>query len=260
MRIALPLLLSLCACDPLFDGDDNDDRPYQSPWDTPDELPSDDSRDGDCHALNDRWSGRSGAQINCMDIVPLDRFVADRLTSLWGHQASAICAYDSVQGPIVGMNTRCGPMTGPGAFACPADGNIAYDRPFMADQYNRHGDFAVVTILAHEWGHVLQGATGISYDPSVANIQKELHADCQAGVFAAFETEVGNLDQSDVQEAFRSLCEFGDPMGTQWFDAQAHGSCTDRVNAFRYGFDKAGAALEDLCGPRPLEVMRRVCG
>jgi hypothetical protein len=254
MHTLIPLVLSGCIFSDLAYEPDLDEP-------IPTDLPYvDETRTGDCSALSANWSGQHGATIGCWDLVDLDRFAADRLSGLWIHQAAAVCAYDTTTYEVQGMMTACGPMSGPGAFACPSDGSIAYDRPFFASQYAQHGDFAVVTILAHEWGHINQGVTGISYDPSVPTIARELHADCQAGIFAAVEADAGLLAAGDAEEAFSSLCSAGDPEGTPWFHPSAHGTCAQRVDAFAWGFEEATARLEDVCGPNPLAVMREICG
>src|SRR5215813_4036308 len=42
------------------------------------------------------------------------------------------------------------------ALYVPSMHAIYYDYDFFNEQLRTHGDFAVVTILAHEWGHAMQ--------------------------------------------------------------------------------------------------------
>ena len=217
-------------------------------------------RTGECSTLDDSWGGWSGAAVNCFELTSLDIAAVDELQTLWGLGPQAICAYDSVYGPPFWANTGCGALQGYNAWACPVDQTIAYDRRFFSDQYQGYGDFAVVTILAHEWGHILQSYIGISYDPSVLTIQKELHADCLAGVFTAFQDERDMLDVGDINEAFASICDQGDPQGLAWYDSAAHGTCPDRTVAFSTGYQLALERLDELCGPDPIAVARQICG
>lgn len=283
-RILLALILACFTCaadcwgeDPGGDDDDDweadcwdgedDDHDGRVDCDDPDcfgvqDCGDDDdataeARTGDCAELPARsWSGLSGGSINCLNLQPLDGFVLDQLSTLWGWDASWVCVYDwSLGGYAV---NECGPTPGPGAWACPVDSTIAWDFPFMNNQYVSQGDFAVVTIIAHEYGHLNQGVTGISFDPYVTNVEKELHADCQAGVFAAVQESLGILDGGDLKEAFSSLCAAGG--AEAWYDPSGHGSCTERQGAFDWGHTNGSQALESLCGPDPLSAMRDICG
>ncbi len=121
----------------------------------------------------------------------------------------------------------------------------------METQAATHGDFAVVTVLAHEWGHVNQKALEMREDGATTGL--ELHADCQAGAFAAAEQAVGNLDSGDLTESFSSLCAAADPT-----DAGAHGTCEERSAAFSHGYRGAIAQLPNVCGSDPLAAMQTI--
>jgi predicted metalloprotease len=88
-------------------------------------------------------------------------------------------------------------------------------------------------------------------------LQNEQHADCQAGIFAAVEEAAGNLQMGDPDEAYSSLCDGGDRTG--WFDPNGHGTCQDRVNAFRWGYSNATTHLAEICGPAAQSVMVEIC-
>lgn len=204
---------------------------------------------GDCGELAAlQWSGAQP----CMLLNPYEFFIVGELQTMWRGGPDIICSYDgSVQ-----ISSACGPLATNGAFQCPLDDSIAWDVDFMNSQAAMHGDFAPVTIAAHEWGHRNQAFLGLG----PVNKSLELHADCQAGMFAAVAEHRGLLDMGDVYEAFSSLCMAGDAMGSPWFTPGAHGTCTERVSAFEAGYLGALDSLDLVCGSRPLDVMRDICG
>ncbi|MDP9366506.1 MAG: neutral zinc metallopeptidase, partial [Chloroflexota bacterium] len=95
-----------------------------------------------------------------------------------------------VEAPLA---TACGaldPYGVPAAY-CRIDRTIYYAPLFFADREARFGDFAWVTVLAHEWGHHVQHLLGIEPGPSNAF---ELQADCLAGSYARDAGTRGLLD------------------------------------------------------------------
>jgi predicted metalloprotease len=99
--------------------------------------------------------------------------------------------------------------------------------------------------LAHEWAHAAQQQLGIFDDPRIWNIQKELQADCLAGVYidyAIFESDFITIEPGDIQEAAISRERAGDPEGTPLDHPQAHGNGQQRVDAFYAGFNHGFAA------------------
>jgi uncharacterized protein len=144
------------------------------------------------------------------------------------------------------VQTACGPAVLNNAFYCPRAHGIYYDYNFLQDQLNDDGDFAPVTILAHEWGHLVQGnlnlLTGQFY-----TIQTELQADCFAGAWAKHAADRGLLEEGDLEEGANSLFKAGDDIDLPWFDPGAHGQPEQRVEAFTIGFEQGvdGCTLEE---------------
>lgn len=144
-----------------------------------------------------------------------------------------VVVYDTAK-----VRTRCG--TAPseiGPFYCVKDNTAYFPRDFMADQHDRIGDYAVVVIIAHEWGHAIQAQvdsnTGIS-------IQRELQADCYAGAYSQYALTASKrvvLEDGDIDEATASLFEAGDSGGGSWFDGTAHGDGEQRQAAFNNGLN-----------------------
>lgn len=120
----------------------------------------------------------------------------------------------------------CGPTLMGNASYCRLDHSISYDYYFLEKQWQEHGDFAPVTIIAHEWGHLVQAHFNL-LDYQLA----ELQADCLAGAYAQAAGQWGLLEQGDLEEGAGSLYKAGNP-NTPWFD---HGTPEQRVQAFEYG-------------------------
>jgi predicted metalloprotease len=48
----------------------------------------------------------------------------------------------------------------------------------------------------------------------------------------------GEVSKDDIESALALIEAVGDPTGTNWYDAGAHGSGPDRARSFNYGFDE----------------------
>jgi hypothetical protein len=139
------------------------------------------------------------------------------------------------------IETECGKALLNNAFYCLPEHGIYFHREFMERELKTNGDFAVAFIIAHEWGHLVQGLVGI-LDRKVAGqlftIQTELQADCLAGVWARDADDRRLLERGDIEEGIVALFRVGDPLGTPAFDPRAHGSAGQRIDAFQKGFQQ----------------------
>ena len=142
------------------------------------------------------------------------------------------------------VRTACGPAELENAFYCPASHGIYYDINFLQEQLNTDGDFAPVVILAHEWGHLVQGNLGL-LDGEQFTIQTELQADCFAGAWSAYAGELELLEEGDLDEGANALFKAGDDIDTPWFDPGAHGQPDQRVDAFTQGLENGVDACFD---------------
>lgn len=132
--------------------------------------------------------------------------------------------------------TPCGMATTNNAFYCSASNSIYYDYNFMAQMYSQVGDYAAVSILAHEWGHLVQTQLGIARGGAFS-IQMELQADCFAGAYTQYAERMKELDPGDLDEAGVGLFKGGDPIGMPWFAPSAHGTAMRRISAFLDGYN-----------------------
>jgi predicted metalloprotease len=125
-----------------------------------------------------------------------------------------------------------GPYDNPAAF-CPLDDAVYYSIPLSHDINTTIGDFAWITVLAHEWGHHVQLILGIVPETS---IDRELQADCFAGAYARRALLNGYLQEGDVTEAVVMNIMGGDPVEMEETADGAHGSSDYRVTSFMQGY------------------------
>lgn len=136
------------------------------------------------------------------------------------------------------------------AFYCPLDETIYYSTEIRSILEEEVGDFAWITVIAHEWGHHVQFELGVDVDErsprsaQVYPIQLELQADCLAGAYAQDAEERDWLDPGDIEEALFLTDFAGDESGTHWTDPNAHGTPQQRVRAFERGYDEGIAGCD----------------
>lgn len=129
------------------------------------------------------------------------------------------------------IKTACG-VSGPfNALYCPRDHGIYLNIPFLVRADQRWGDFAAITIMAHEYGHAVQRQLGLSRLNRYL-YQEELQADCFAGVYAQYASRKGLLDANDAREGYYQSYS----SGVAQFNPNTHGTREQRAEAFRLGY------------------------
>ena len=127
------------------------------------------------------------------------------------------------------------------AFYCDEGDFIVYDDallfPDFADEF---GMSVTALVIAHEWGHAIQGPIRNDILYSYVSTTIELQADCFAGAWVADAQRDGvagvRLSDRDVTSALLGLIQLGDMPGNLPDDPAAHGSAFDRVSAFQDGY------------------------
>ena len=146
------------------------------------------------------------------------------------------------------------------AFYAPCLDAIAYDEAVLFPRlHSGYGSIALGVILAHEWGHAVQGRTGdLGRLPSHT---AEMQADCYAGAWlAAFKAHAGTQSLMSGGEDFNALAaivselSFWDIGLDSGGDPESHGSAFDRVSAFMDGRENSApkCALYSTNPPAPV--------
>ena len=97
-------------------------------------------------------------------------------------------------------------------------------------------------MIAHELGHHVQNLRRLLGHGEVGQVQIELQADCLAGAWAQDADRRGLVEVGDVDEALHAAAAIGDDTiqrkttGRVQPETWTHGSSSQRVNAFRKGY------------------------
>ena len=169
-------------------------------------------------------------------LADIDAFWAGELANL-GHDyysAGMVPVTDVVQSSC----GQFGPYDNPAAY-CPVDDTVYYSVPLGQDIQTTVGDYAWITVLAHEWGHHVQVVLGI--EPELT-IDRELQADCFSGAYAQRALQQGFLQEGDISEALMMAILSGDPVEMDEMTEGAHGSGDYRVTSFMEGYFNGSAA------------------
>jgi uncharacterized protein len=127
------------------------------------------------------------------------------------------------------------------AYYCGRDTSISVDREWLAagiDSAPETLGVVPVAILAHEWGHHIQKVSGARF---AGTVQRELEADCYAGLFVSdviLHPGRLTLEPQDPGRILRAFIATGDPgfERDEWFRPGLHGGARDRALAFAAGY------------------------
>jgi uncharacterized protein len=139
-----------------------------------------------------------------------------------------------VSGGYVGTGgPRCaGEPSVPGnAYYCPSGNFLAWDENLMRAGYTQIGDAWVYLVIAHEWGHAIQG----QLPNRLVSQALELQADCLAGAAlqGAADAQLVQIEPGDDQEIAETLQAVADDY--PWTDESSHGDARQRTAAFQQG-------------------------
>ena len=125
---------------------------------------------------------------------------------------------------------------------------IAYDRALLEELSSGYGRFLGPVVMAHEFGHAMQGRFGF-HDRQILD---ETQADCFAGAWTRWVAD-GNAEHvairvPELDDVIRGFLLLRDPVGSDPNDSSAHGSYFDRVSGFYAGFDGGVGECRDAFG------------
>jgi uncharacterized protein len=171
-----------------------------------------------------------------------------------------------------GTQTGCGGASSDvGPFYCPVDQHVYLDPTFFDDMLEgrlgaKGGPFSEAYVLAHEYGHHVQNLTGAlgqvrtQQGPESDAVRLELQADCYAGLWTKFATEVPDesgepyildLTEQDIAAALDAARAVGDDRIQQRSggrvdpDQWTHGSSDQRMRWFRTGLSEGSMSACD---------------
>ncbi|TQN41751.1 putative metalloprotease [Blastococcus colisei] len=190
----------------------------------------------------DRFARNALADLETFWIAAYPEYFDEEYTPLRnGYFSVDSDAIDEGAYPETGIGCEGSPTTpdsvAGNAFYDPACDLIAYDRALLEELAGDYGRFLVPVVMAHEFGHAMQGRFGFSE----RGIQDETQADCLAGAWTAWvaegEAQHVSIRTPELDDVVRGFLLLRDDVGSDPDDTQAHGSYFDRVSAFYEGFD-----------------------
>lgn len=137
---------------------------------------------------------------------------------------------------------------------CPADDTVYIGQEVLWDTYRRYGQAALLSGLAHEYGHAIQADAHVPTPATTdETIRHEDQADCLSGDVIDHLGERGLLTLPDDLAGIRRYLT-----ATASADAPGrdHGTAEERIGAFTLGYDGGLAACSRFYPATPLEVIK----
>jgi predicted metalloprotease len=207
----------------------------------------------------------SNVQIHGDDSDPINKMVMHAIADLeayWGEHYPEL--YQSEFKPIEGGYYAVYPSSGElppcatdpsdisgNAFYCYTQDVVAWDAEgLLPDLSDKFGDFVIPVVMAHEFGHAIQGRSNFT----ARTVTKELQADCFAGAWSkhALDEKIFEVNAAQLDSALAGVLDLRDSPGTSKLDPNAHGSGFDRVGAFQDGYDNGPEKCKDYRDDDPM--------
>ncbi|MCV7155443.1 neutral zinc metallopeptidase [Mycolicibacterium pyrenivorans] len=207
----------------------------------------------------------SGIKIHGDESDPINRMVMQAIADLesyWGKHYPEL--YETEFEPIEGGYYAAYPSSGEvppcatdpsdisgNAFYCYTADVVAWDAEgLLPELSSKYGDFVIPVVMAHEFGHAIQGRSNYT----ARTVTKELQADCFAGAWSkhALDERIFDVNAAQLDSALAGVLDLRDQPGTSKMDPNAHGSGFDRVSAFQDGYDNGPDSCKDYRDDDPM--------
>ncbi len=135
----------------------------------------------------------------------------------------------------------------PNAFYIPSQKAIYIDRRLLDYYTAEFGNFAGVTVLAHEYAHFIQDELGLLVRSTPVRTI-ELQADCLTGSFTGYLRDTGQLGGGEYEIGAKMLYAVGDDQLSPdttvpiWV---AHGTAEERVESYNAGYNGSAQTCFD---------------
>ncbi len=162
------------------------------------------------------------------------------------------------------------------AAYCYLDDTLGWDRRLLLPALrSAYGDMAITMVLAHEYGHAIARAAGITKRRQTPTLVAEQQADCLAGVYLRWVAQGDSprftLSTGDgLNGVLAAMLALRDPLLNpgETVGSNEHGSAFERISAFQFGFtDGAGSCkaiddkeIEQRRGDLPVQLQQNETG
>ncbi|WP_433783278.1 neutral zinc metallopeptidase [Actinomycetospora sp. CA-101289] len=146
----------------------------------------------------------------------------------------------------------CGSVSDENAYEyCSADNTVYIGQDRLWQFYTQQGDAGAAFGIAHEWGHHVQSAAGVTAvaDTRLEGIDAENQADCVAGAFVAHLERGGRLESDDAEDIDATLVAIASAEDDPERD---HGTLDERTDAALLGYTGGLAACNGWFPGNPI--------
>jgi len=202
---------------------------------------------GDVHGTD----GGAADRLATLGVDDVAEFWEKNYSDSFDGSFTAIGDLESYNSESPSSPAICGGETydNPNALFCPPDHLIAWDRGVLVPLGQQFfGDTSIAALLAHEYGHAIQGMAQLVNDDT-STLVSEQQADCLAGTYIRWVAEGKSprfrLSTGDgLNHVLAGVLTLRDPTyvaDDAPYLEQGHGTAIDRISAFQIGFTSGAA-------------------
>jgi predicted metalloprotease len=128
--------------------------------------------------------------------------------------------------------------------ACYYEGRLYIGSMMLYTNYMSSGALAPITIIAHEYGHYLQGVAKVSDKASSVDLEDQ--ADCVSGAYIAWLGTKQRVKLSSLVALLNMIWEHGSNPYVEPY--KTHGTPAERTDAFTTGYDDGLSGCNSIGG------------